>query len=134
MNGLYEVTVPRGADILRTITAFIESKGWENVYITGAVGSVINTVYNVPIDDSIPMHLAKVQCPEAAEIVGFTGEVMKRERMDPELAKVYPDKTSPLFVHIHASCALREGRVIGGGLRGGQAFRSLRVFLTPLPD
>ncbi len=133
MNGLYEVTVPRGADILRTITAFIEDNGWENVYITGAVGSVIHTVYNVPIDDSIPMHLAKVQCPEAAEIVGFTGEVMKRERMDPELAKVYPDKTSPLFVHIHASCALRGGRVVGGGLCGGQAFRSLRVFLAPLP-
>jgi predicted DNA-binding protein with PD1-like motif len=45
---------------------------------------------------------------------------------------VYPDKTSPYFVHIHASCARVGGEVVGGGLVKGRAFRALRVFLTPV--
>lgn len=57
---------------------------------------------------------------------------MKRERMDPAFEKIYPDKKSPLFVHIHVSCAYKGGVVRGGGLAGGKAFRSLRVFMLPL--
>ena len=131
MEGLYEVTVKRDEDIRQVITDFILDKGWDEALILGAVGSVIDTAYNAPIDNSVPMNLVVTECPGAAEIVSFTGEVMKREYMDPNLAKVYPDKTSPLFVHIHASCAKAGGAVVGGGLVRGRAFRSLRVFLTP---
>lgn len=134
MDGLYEVTVPRDADIRQTISDFILEKDWGEVLIVGAVGSVIDTAYNAPIDNSIPMNLVVTEVPGAAEIVSFTGEVMKRERMDANLAKVYPDKTSPLFVHIHASCAVGGGQVTGGGLVKGRAFRALRVFLRPLEN
>ena len=48
---------------------------------------------------------------------------MKRECADPALLEVYPDKVSPLIVHIHASCATAGGHVAGGGLRAGKAFR-----------
>ncbi len=132
MEGLYEVTVERGQDIRQTITDFILAHGWEEVFIVGAIGSAIDTAYNAPADNSIPMNLVVTECPGACEIVSFTGEVMKRERMDPNLARVYPDKTSPLFVHIHASCAQAGGHVVGGGLVRGRAFRSLRVFMIPL--
>lgn len=132
MEGLYEVTVQRGEDIRQTISDFILAHNWDEVFIIGAVGSVIDTAYNAPVDNSIPMNLGVTECPGAAEIVSFTGEVMKREKMDANLAAVYPDKTSPLFVHIHASCAAGNGRVIGGGLCKGKAFRALRVFMTPL--
>ena len=132
MEGLYEVTVERDCDIKETITRFILERGWEDVYIVGAIGSVIDTAFNAPKDNSIPMNLQVTQCPGAAEVVGFTGEVMLREKMDPDLAKVYPDKTSPLFVHIHAACARADGSVTGGGLVKGRAFRSLRVFMTPV--
>lgn len=132
MDGLYEVMVPRDADIRQTISDYIVEKDWDEALIVGAVGSVIDTAYNAPIDNSIPMNLVVTEVPGAAEIVSFTGEVMKRERMDANLAKVYPDKTSPLFVHIHASCAVGGGQVTGGGLVKGRAFRALRVFLTPL--
>lgn len=132
MEGLYEVTVKRGEDIRQAISDYIIEKGWDEAFIVGAVGSVIDTAYNAPKDNSIPMNLVVTEVPGAAEIVSFTGEVMKRELMDENLAKVYPDKTSPLFVHIHASCATAGGSVTGGGLCGGKAFRALRVFLTPL--
>ena len=69
---------------------------------------------------------------DAAELLSFTGEIMRRECVDPALLAVYPDKTSPLFVHIHASCATAGGHVMGGGMRAGRAFRAVRVFMIPL--
>lgn len=134
MKGLYEVTVNRGEDIRQVISDYILEKGWEEVFIVGAVGSIIDSAYNAPIDNSIPMNLATNECPGAAELLSFNGEVMKRERMDENLAKVYPDKTSPLFVHIHASCATGEGKVYGGGLVKGKAVRGIRIFMTPLDE
>ncbi len=132
MKGLYEISVKRDEDVRRTITDFILEKGWDEAFIVGAVGSIIDSAYNAPIDNSIPMNLVTNECPGAAELLSFTGEVMKRELMDENLAKVYKDKTCPLFVHIHASCATGEGKVYGGGLVKGRAFRGIRVFLIPL--
>lgn len=129
---LYEVTVNRGEDVRQTITDYVLEKNWNEAIIIGAVGSMIDSAYNAPADNSIPMNLVTNACPNAAEIVGFNGEIMKREKMDENLAKVYKDKTSPFFVHIHACCATGDGRLYGGGLVKGKAFRSIRVFLTPL--
>ena len=64
------------------ISGYILEKGWEEVFIVGAVGSIIDSAYNAPIDNSIPMNLATNECPRAAELLSFNGEVMKRERMD----------------------------------------------------
>ena len=132
MKDLYEVTVGRGEDIHQVITEFILKHGWEEVFVVGAIGSIIESVYNAPIDNSIPMHLVQRECPAAAEVLSFTGEIMKRERMDENLRKVYPDKTSPFFLHIHASCVTGEGKIYGGGLVRGKAFRDLRIFMTPV--
>ena len=77
MNPLYEVTVGRGEDIRQVISDFILAHDWEEVFIVGAVGSVIDTAYNAPIDNSIPMNLAVTEVPGAAEVVSFTGEVME---------------------------------------------------------
>lgn len=132
MNRVHEVTVNAGEDIKQTITAYILEQGFENVYISGAVGSVINMCYTTPILDELPLKTASQAVEGAAEVVSFTGEVMKRENMDSALEAIYPDKDCPLFVHIHISCAYRGGNVKGGGLAAGKAFRSLRVFLLPL--
>ena len=80
----------------------------------------------------MPLKVGRTPCYGAAEILSFTGEVMVKEKMDPQLRQVYPDTDSPLFIHIHASCARAGGLVMGGGLWGGTAFRSLRVFLRPV--
>lgn len=129
---MYEVTIKAGEDVRQMISDYIIAQGWEEAVIIGAVGSIIDSAYNAPADNSIPMNLVTHECPGAAELVGFNGEVMKRERMDPNLAKVYKDKTSPLFVHIHASCATGDGKMYGGGLVKGKAFRAIRVFMIPL--
>lgn len=132
MGQIYEVTVQKGEDIKTVISDYILKMGWDEVYISGAIGSVIDTAFTAPIENTLPLKAGVTPCPNAAEILSFTGEVMKREKMDPALAAVYPDKTSPLFVHIHASCATAGGHVIGGGLNKGKAFRSVRVFMTPI--
>ena len=129
---IFEVTVGRGEDIKAVITGFILDHNWKNVYIMGAVGSVIDMVFTTPVQNHLPLRCQKTPVSGAAEILSMSGEVMPIEDMDPDLEDIYPYKDSPLFVHIHASCAVAGGHVYGGGLNSGRAFRSLRVFMIPL--
>ena len=129
---LKEVTVPAGQDIKKVVTDFILANGWKQVYVTGAVGSVIDMVFTTPIQNHLPLKVTSVPVSGAGEMMSMVGEIMPREMMDPDLKDVYPDKDSPLFVHIHACIATAGGHVSGGGLKAGKAFRSLRVFMVPL--
>lgn len=151
MSLIHEVTVEAGQDIKEVITAYVLKQGWSSVYISGAIGSVIDMAYTTPVRDKLPLKTASRSRAGAAEVLSFTGEVMTRDRMDPALESVYPDKECPLFVHIHVSCAYKSdgaqcgerpapcsgewsGNVYGGGLAAGRAFRSLRVFMIPLEN
>ena len=158
MSRIYEVTVEAGQDLKGGITDYVLKQGWTSVYISGAVGSVIDMAYTTPVRDELPLKTVSRARAGAAEMLSFTGEVMTRERMDPALESIYPDKECPLFVHIHVSCAYNSGEsqtlrsgeccgespslrsgeccgnVYGGGLAAGKAFRSLRVFMIPLEN
>ncbi|MGL5433911.1 MAG: PPC domain-containing DNA-binding protein [Lachnospiraceae bacterium] len=132
MSHLYDIIIPTGKDIRAAIIDYVLAKGWEAAAILGAVGSVQEMTFTTPVENELPLKTGSTPCHGAAEILSFTGEIMKREKMDPELESVYQDKSSPLFVHVHASCAIAGGHVCGGGLKSGKAFRELRVFLVPL--
>ncbi len=132
MTEFAEVFVDQGQDIRKTIEAFIIEKGWKEVIVVNAIGSVKDLILAAPIRNELPLKVGRTPCYGAAEILSFTGEIMVKDRMDPQLRQVYPDTDSPLFIHIHASCARAGGQVMGGGLWGGTAFRSLRVFLRPI--
>ena len=115
MPEIFEVTVRSGEDICKTISDFVTAHGWQNVMIPAAIGSVIGMEFTAPIRDELPLRCAVTPYHAAAELLSFTGEIMKRECADPALLEVYPDKVSPLIVHIHASCATAGGHVAGGG-------------------
>lgn len=132
MTDFAEVFIDQGQDIRKTIEAFVIEKGWKEVIVVNAIGSVKDLILAAPISNELPLKVCRTPCYGAAEILSFTGEVMVKEKMDPQLRQVYPDTDSPLFIHIHASCARAGGLVMGGGLWGGTAFRSLRVFLRPV--
>ena len=134
MNKVFEVTVGPGQDIKKKITEYVIRQNWSDVYISGAVGSVTEMAFRTPVSDRLPLKTHVDTVPGAAEVLSFTGEVMRQERMDPALREIYPDKDCPLFVHIHISCAYSGGEVRGGGLAEGKGFRSLRVFLIPLGE
>lgn len=131
---IYEVTVKQGEDIKKVITDFILKKRWRNVYVTGAIGSVIAVELTAPCRNYLPLRCSRTKVEDAAEIVQLCGEVMPIEYMDPELEEIYPDKDCPLFVHLHAAMAVSGGAVFGGGFGCGKAFRALRVFMMPLDD
>lgn len=132
MTDFAEVFIDQGQDIRKTIEAFVIEKGWKEVIVVNAIGSVKDLILAAPISNELPLKVGRTPCYGAAEILSSTGEVMVKEKMDPQLRQVYPDTDSPLFIHIHASCARAGGLVMGGGLWGGTAFRSLRVFLRPV--
>ncbi|WP_270421377.1 PPC domain-containing DNA-binding protein [Acidaminococcus massiliensis] len=132
MTDFAEVFIDQGQDIRKTIETFVIEKGWKEVIVVNAIGSVKDLILAAPISNELPLKVGRTPCYGAAEILSFTGEVMVKEKMDPQLRQVYPDTDSPLFIHIHASCARAGGLVMGGGLWGGTAFRSLRVFLRPV--
>lgn len=132
MNNWNEIIVDSGEDILETIDHYITNHGWKNVVVVNAIGSVKDMIFATPIRNELPLKVGSTPCLGAAEILSFTGEIMLKELMDEDLKEVYPKTNSPLFIHIHASCARAGGQVMGGGLRGGKAFRKLRVFIRPL--
>lgn len=132
MDKFYEVVIDQGEDIIKTIEGFVVAKGWQEAIVVNAIGSVQDLLFATPIRNELPLKVATTPCLGAAEILSFTGEIMIKEKMDPVLKAVYPDRESPLFIHIHASCARAGGNVMGGGLWGGRAFRLLRVFLRPV--
>ncbi|MEG1777342.1 MAG: DUF296 domain-containing protein, partial [Angelakisella sp.] len=78
-----------------------------------------------------PIQTESTKCTGPAELLSFTGEIMKRELMDPELSSVYKD-SGPLFIHIHASVAVTGGHVYGGGFKGGKAFRSAKIYIQQI--
>lgn len=129
---IYEVTIKQGEDIKKRITEFILEQGWKNVYVTGAIGSVIAVELTTPCRNYLPLRCSRRKVEDAAEIIQLCGEVLPIECMDSELEEIYPDKNSPLFVHLHAAVAVSGGTVFGGGLGSGKAFRALRVFMIPL--
>lgn len=127
-----EVQIDRGQEIIPVIERFMLDKKRNEAVIVNAIGSVKDLLFAAPVQNELPLKVGVTPCLGAAEILTFTGEIMPKGKMDPDLRAVYPDKESPLFIHIHASCARAGGIVMGGGLRGGRAFRSLRVFLRYL--
>lgn len=132
MEEQFEINLGKDFDIREGITKYILDKGWEAAYIMGAIGSVKECQFTTPISNELPLKFASIPCTLAGEVLSFTGEVMKRELMDASLEAAYPDKTCPLFVHIHASIAVSGGHVYGGGLKGGKTLRALRIFIKPL--
>lgn len=127
-----EILVGCGEDILQAVERFMIEHQWQSAVITGAIGSVKDMFFSAPISNELPLKAGITPCLGAAEILSFTGEIMPKDKMDPDLRTVYPDKNSPLFIHIHASCARAGGNVMGGGVRGGKAFRALRIFIYQL--
>lgn len=132
MAMVHELNIGKGQDIKSAIEAFVLEKKWENVYISGAIGSVIDTKFTTPVDDSFPPKVSVVGTGnQPGEMLSFTGEIMARERMDPALKEIYKGD-GPLFIHIHASVAVAGSHVYGGGLSSGKAFRALKVYLQPI--
>ena len=130
MNDLLQLIVPAGANIKKTLMDYLVTNNLSNVYIIGAIGSAKNVCIASPVEPDLPLRTVEVPFRVACEVVGFTGEVMMWEDVDPLLKAMYPDKDDPLFLHIHVAAVLAGGHMFGGGFRGGEAFRSLRIFMV----
>ena len=128
MGQVCELIVGKDQDIKGAIEALVLEKGWQNVYISGAIGSVYGVEFTAPADGSYPPQVERTLCQGPGEMLAFTGEEMTIDRMDPALKGVYQGE-GPLFIHIHASVATAGAHVYGGGFQTGKAFRSLKVYL-----
>lgn len=126
----FEINVRKDENIREKIRDFVLEKGWENAYISGAIGSVKDVTFATPKTGIFPPEIDKTLYHGPGEILAFTGEIMKIERMDPGLKGIY-DMREPLFIHIHASMAISGGHVYGGGFHSGKAFRCLKVYIRP---
>lgn len=115
MTEFAEVFVDQGQDIRKTIEAFVIEKGWKEVIVVNAIGSVKDLILAAPIRNELPLKVGRTPCYGAAEILSFTGEIMVKDRMDPQLRQVYPDTDSPLFIQHPRQ--LRQSRRTGHGRR-----------------
>lgn len=131
MSEICELVIEKDGDIKASIAEFILGQGWESAYISGAIGSVRDVRFTTPSGMDFPPVVEVTPCVGPGEVLAFTGEIMKRELMDPALNQIYKDP-GPLFVHIHASVAVAGGHVYGGGFQQGTAFRALKVYLQQM--
>lgn len=125
----HELLIEKDLDIRKAINGFVMERGWETAYISGAIGSVKNVCLSTPKTKELPPVLSRMLVEGPGEILAFTGEILKKENMDPVMKQIYPDDGSPLFIHIHASLAIAGGQVFGGGFQGGEVFRCLKVYI-----
>jgi Predicted DNA-binding protein with PD1-like DNA-binding motif len=123
-----EILVDKGEDIKEKIIKVLSERGVNKAVILNAIGSAIDLVIAAPYENQLPLRAAEIPFHSAAEIIGLSGEVQPWSEIDPAIAAVYPDKSAPFFLHLHVAAASAGGHAFGGGLRGGKAFRSMRIF------
>ncbi len=124
-----EMTVERGEDIKQSIVDYLAANKIKTALFLNAIGSAKDLVIANPEQHELPLTPSQTTFREACEVVSLSGEAMPWEECDPMLAKVFPDRDLPLFLHLHVSAAIAGGHTFSGGLWGGTAFRSLRVFM-----
>ena len=132
MDKVYQITVNKDEEIKEKINEFILEKKWDAAVILCGIGSVRDVEYTAPIGSAEGYSIELINCPDPAELVSFTGEIMKAERMPSALRKVYGD-TGEYFVHIHAAGAAAGDAVRGGGFQKGYALRAVNIFIRQVP-
>jgi len=132
MSKILELTIPAGKDIKEAIVEFVVEQQLTRSIIIGGIGSAKNLEIAAPISPELPLKTTPTLYPVAAEILSFSGEILPWEEVDSLIKNQYSQSTDPVFVHIHVSAAFAGGLVFGGGLRGGNAFRALRIFMIRL--
>ncbi len=124
-----EMTIERGEDIKKTIVDYLMVNKIKTALFLNAIGSAKDLVIANPEEHELPLKPVPTIFHEACEVVSLSGEAMDWKECDPMLLKVYPDRDLPIFLHLHVSAAIIGGHTFSGGLWGGTAFRSLRVFM-----
>jgi hypothetical protein len=91
VDDIYQITVAKGEEVKEKINQFILERKWEAALILGGIGSVRDVRYSVPVGQPDNYRIEFTEYPAPAELVSFSGEIMKSECMDPDLKKVYGD-------------------------------------------
>jgi len=131
---IYEWIIERDEDIRMCLDQYMLESGLQHVYISGAVGSIKDVLLAAPASFDIPPQLVLTNCKGPAEITGFSGDIYLRQLAPLDELFLDDQKTSPLFAHIHMSCAIAGGNTFGGGFRSGKAFRRIKLYVFADPS
>lgn len=126
---LQEIKIGPSQDVKGAIKQWLLQNQINKAVIVNGIGSMKDLVFSVPSKMSVPVEIEmnKVQGP--GEVVSITGEIIDVSELNPELAKLYPQSDDKWFIHIHAAIAEKGGTVKGGGMREGQSFLGLTLWL-----
>lgn len=129
---VYELIIGSNEDVRRCIDEYIVARGWEHVYISGAIGSLCEVTFSAPVTATLPPEVALTQFVGAAEVTSFLGYTYKRSLAPPDELKLDPQNDSPLYVHIHISCGITGAYSLAGGFRGGKTLRAMNIYMIPI--
>ena len=131
MSDFSRLVIKRGEDIRERINAFAIENEIEHAYVSGAVGSASDFLFNAPDGDAFPIRPVSTSVKGPAEILAFSGEILPKDEMDDTMKRIYADDTLDLFIHVHAAVATAGAKVHGGALVEGKAFREVVVYIWP---
>lgn len=126
------VDIARGENIRAKLNEYALKHGIDRAYVSGAVGSASDFLFNAPDGDSFPIKPVSTPVKGPAEILAFSGEIIPKSEMDETMRRIYKDDPYELFIHVHAAVATAGAKVYGGALVEGLGFRQVTVYLWPL--
>ncbi|MEA4897211.1 PPC domain-containing DNA-binding protein [Bacillota bacterium Meth-B3] len=131
MTDFLRINIARGEHIRERINAFALEHGIDHAYVSGAVGSASDCVFNAPDGSSFPIKPVSTPVAGPAEILAFSGEILPKAEMDDTMKRIYKDDPYELFIHVHAAVATAGAQVYGGALVNGISFRQVSVYIWP---
>lgn len=132
MEEIVTLSLTRGQDIMTALYGFLQDKRWSRALILSGIGSVSSITLGNPLDHGSPPKMAVTTFNEPAEVLGFAGEIFRKDLAPADMPAHARDTPCNYVVHIHATISYGGGTVTGGGFRNGTVMRALNIYIQAL--
>lgn len=132
MAEIHVLHIGSGQDVSSAIYDYLKDKNWNSAIIMNGIGSVIETIIGNPITHSSPPKMAIKTIKEPAEVLGFIGEIIRKENAPPNLPEHTKNTLCDYIVHSHITISHGNGNVSGGGYRGATVMRALNLYIQEI--
>lgn len=105
-------------DFIAKIREFVAEKGWQEAYVQGTIGSVIDVVLTNAAGNTLPPPVQATEVDGPFEMLSCTGEIIRQEQ--------------GYYTHIHISGSKTDATALGGGLRQANVFRQMKIYIQKI--
>lgn len=133
MSKIHMLELTKGQDVTTALYDFLEDKKWAGAIIVSGIGSVGSVTIGNPLTHDQPPEIILKKIDEPAEVLGFTGEIFKKNsKLENSLPAYTRENPSDYAIHIHIAISHGNGIVTGGGFRKATVLRALNIYIQEI--